>query len=229
VREIADRGHEVASHGYGHRLVSQVGPDRFREDVRRSRGILEDLSGRPVRGYRAPSYSITRECRWAAEILVEEGFGYDSSLFPIRHDLGGLLDSPRFPFVLQCRAGSIVEFPFSTVRLGGHILPVAGGGYFRLLPAWLTALGIRRINEAEGEPAAVYFHPWELDPDQPRVACPLRSRFRHYQNLRTTRRKLDGILGRFAFAPMGEVIDRISGSLRTVPAERIFGEGNPVG
>lgn len=216
IKEIALQGHEVASHGYGHRLVSRLGPDGFREDIRKSRNILEDITGGKIRGYRAPSYSITRSSLWAFEILSEEGYSYDSSVFPIHHDLGGIHGAPRFPHWMELHGGRIVEFPFSTVRLGSMVLPVGGGGYLRLVPGWLTVLGIERINDGENQPAAIYFHPWEIDPDQPRIRCPLFSRFRHYQNLRTTYSKIETLLRKFRFAPMGAILDGIGEKLQTI-------------
>lgn len=216
IREIAREGHEIASHGYGHRLVSRIGAEMFREDIRLSRKILEDITGAKIQGYRAPSYSITRDCLWAFDVLVEEGYGYDSSLFPIRHDLGGIPGATRFPHLLEWHGGRIVEFPFSTVKIGSTVLPVAGGGYLRLVPAWATALGIERINRSDRQPAALYFHPWEIDPDQPRVRCSPLSRFRHYQNLRSTFPKIKTILGKFQFAPMMEILDGMRQDLQAV-------------
>jgi len=216
VKEIVLQGHEIASHGYGHRLVSRLGPDAFREDIRKSRKILEDITGRKIRGYRAPSYSITRSSLWAFDILLEEGYSYDSSVFPIRHDLGGIEGAPRFPYCMELHKGKIVEFPFSTVRVGSLVLPVGGGGYLRLVPEWLTVRGIERVNDGEKQPAAIYFHPWEIDPDQPRIRCSLLSRFRHYQNLRTTYSKVESILGKFRFAPMGAILDEICKKLPTI-------------
>jgi len=213
VKNIVLHGHEVASHGYGHRLVPRLGPDAFRADIRKSKKIIEDITGSKILGYRAPSYSITRNCLWAFDILQEEGFSYDSSLFPIHHDLGGMPGAMRFPHWLEWGGGRILEFPFSTVKIGSLVLPVAGGGYMRLVPAWVTALGIDRINNYDRQPAALYFHPWEIDPEQPRVRSSLLSRFRHYQNLRSTIRKIEVILGKFQFAPMKDIIDKIRTNL----------------
>jgi polysaccharide deacetylase family protein (PEP-CTERM system associated) len=214
LKQIVLQGHEVASHGYGHRLVSRLGPDEFRADIRKSKKIIEDITGEKIQGYRAPSYSITRDSLWAFDILLEEGFSYDSSLFPIRHDLGGMPGAMRFPHWLEWEGGRIVEFPFSTVKVGSMVLPVAGGGYLRLVPAWVTALGIDRINRYDRQPAALYFHPWEIDPDQPRVRCSLLSRFRHYQNLRSTFPKIETILGKFQFAPMKDILDGMRANLQ---------------
>ena len=210
MREIANRGHEPASHGYGHELVYEVGPERFRQDVRVSKSILENISGRKIRGYRAPSYSVTQQSLWALEILVEEGYAYDSSIFPIRHDVYGIPGGERFPHVIETPSGPIREFPISTLEMklpGKKIrLPIAGGGYLRLLPAPLVSRAIGRINEREKQPAVVYFHPWEIDPDQPRVETGPKSRFRHYLNLEKMEGKVEHLLERVRFGTMGEVL-----------------------
>lgn len=207
VREIAARGHEIACHGYSHQLVYHQTPARFREETRRARVLLEDQVQRPVAGYRAASYSITPASRWALDILVEEGFRYDSSIFPIRHDRYGMPGSPRYPHRLTTPAGGeIVEFPLTTWRVLGQSVPVAGGGYFRLLPYPLIARGLRAAA-AGGQPTVFYLHPWELDPEQPRVpGLPWRSRLRHYRNLHRTGERLERLLGEMAFAPMGDVL-----------------------
>jgi polysaccharide deacetylase family protein (PEP-CTERM system associated) len=211
VREIALRGHEVATHGYGHELVYDIGPERFRADLRRSRAILESITGKPVLGYRAPSYSITVKSMWALDILVEEGFAYDSSIFPVRHDIYGVPGAERFPHVIRRGAGEIVEFPLTTwplCILGKQCcIPVAGGGYLRLLPAGLIRKVFQGINEREGQPAVLYFHPWEVDPGQPRMRACLKSRFRHYLNLSRTEAKLRTLLSGLSFAPMSEVLE----------------------
>lgn len=210
VGEIRRRGHEIASHGYGHQLVYAIGPEAFREDVRRSRQILEDQAGERVHGYRAPSYSITAKSLWALEILLEEGFSYDSSIFPVYHDTYGVPDAPRFPHQIDCRAGTITEFPLTTLPLGfgerQYRLPIAGGGYLRLLPAELIRRGIARINGSEQQPAVLYFHPWEIDPAQPRIKAGLKSRFRHYVNLHRTEGKLRHLLGALKFHPMTTIL-----------------------
>lgn len=211
VRQIRQRGHEVACHGYGHQLVYQIGPERFRQDIAKARDILQEITGEPVAGYRAPSYSITARSLWALNILVEEGFTYDSSIFPVIHDTYGIPDAGRFPSVLSCPSGTIREFPLSTlpIRLPGreYRLPVAGGGYLRLLSATLVGGAFERINNREGQPAVLYFHPWEIDPGQPRIKSGFKSRFRHYLNLDRTEGKLRRLLSRLSFAPMGEVLD----------------------
>jgi polysaccharide deacetylase family protein (PEP-CTERM system associated) len=210
-REIARRGHEIACHGYGHALVYGQSPQEFREDVHRAKSLLEDQTGGPVRGYRAPSYSITARSIWALDILVSEGFLYDSSIFPIHHDIYGMPGAQRFPHRMKCQAGELCEFPISTTSLevlGRRLcIPIAGGGYLRLLPIWAVESAIRRINLREKQPAVVYFHPWELDPGQPRIRqAPLKSRFRHYVNLHKTEGKLQRLLGAFRFGPMSEVL-----------------------
>jgi polysaccharide deacetylase family protein (PEP-CTERM system associated) len=206
VQRIADAGHEIASHGYGHRLVYDQTPKTFREDLRRGKGTLEEVTGSRVLGFRAPSYSITPRSLWAIDALIEEGFAYDASIFPIRHDRYGIPDSPRHTYVLTRRAGSIVECPASTVRLGPVNLPVAGGGYFRILPYAWTRWGIRRLNRQDGRPAVFYLHPWEIDPHQPRLPAPPLGRFRHYRNLHKTESRLRALLHDFRFGPLKAVL-----------------------
>ncbi|MFQ5903180.1 MAG: XrtA system polysaccharide deacetylase, partial [Candidatus Binatia bacterium] len=183
VREIQGAGHEIACHGYAHRLVYRHSRELFRQDVRRARGKLEKITGREVVGYRAPSYSITEGVRWALQILREEGFRYDSSIFPINHDRYGIPQAHRFPYRIELLEGDgIVELPPSTVRLLGQNIPLAGGGYLRLFPFRFLRWAIRGINRA-GQPAILYLHPWELDPGQPRLKAGLISNFRQYVNL----------------------------------------------
>ncbi len=207
VRAIADRGHEVASHGYLHRLVYDQTRATFREDVRRAKGVIEEASGRRVGGYRAPSYSITPRSLWALDILIEEGHWYDASIFPIRHDRYGIPTSPRHPYSVQRESGALVEVPGSTVRLGPVNLPVAGGGYFRILPYAWTRWGISRLNRNERQPAVFYMHPWEIDPDQPRLQVDWLGRFRHYRNLHKTEGRLRALFGDFRFAPLQSLLD----------------------
>jgi len=209
VDEIARRGHEVACHGYAHRLVYLQGPEAFRADVRRARAVLEDRLGAPVRGFRAASYSLLASTLWALDVLIEEGFRYDSSIFPIRHDLYGIPDFSRFALTVRRPAGEIVEIPASTVRLLGRNWPVAGGGYFRFLPYRLTRRAIRHLNQREGAPAMVYIHPWELDAQQPRLAAPARARFRQYTNLGATEGRLERLLRDFRFAPIREALPEV--------------------
>lgn len=207
VREIALRGHEVGSHGYAHRTIDQCTPEEFREEVRGAKRLLEDLSQAPVIGYRAPSFSITERTLWALEILAEEGFSYDSSIFPIHHDRYGIPGAPRFRYPLRFGERVLHELPLSTISLGRRInLPVAGGGYLRFLPLWLTRWGIRRINERERQPAVVYVHPWEIDPHQPSIAGKALARFRHYRNLHDTVPRLDALLRTFRWGTFRSVL-----------------------
>lgn len=210
VKEIHRRGHEIACHGYGHELIYTIGPERFRADIRRSKALLEEQCGVQVNGYRAPSYSITKQSLWALDILVEEGFVYDSSIFPVLHDTYGIPDAERFPHKIQTAAGALVEFPLTTLpfQLGWKKmrLPIAGGGYLRLLPVGIIRRGIAAINQRERQPAVLYFHPWEIDPDQPRIKAGVKSKFRHYLNLHSTERKLNKLFTRIQFAPMKEVL-----------------------
>ncbi len=206
VRLIAEAGHEVASHGYGHQLVYDLSPAAFRADLRRAQAAIEDAAGVRVAGYRAPSFSITRRSLWALDILAEEGYRFDSSVFPIVRDRYGLPGSPRHAHVRQTAAGPITEIPPSTIRWGRVTVPVAGGGYFRLYPFDWTRRAVRRLNADEGQPAVVYLHPWELDPEQPRQQGSLLSRFRHYVNLDRTESRLRELLATFAFGPITEAV-----------------------
>jgi polysaccharide deacetylase family protein (PEP-CTERM system associated) len=206
VRRVAAAGHEVACHGYSHRLVYEQTPAEFREETLRSKALLEDQAQVPVLGYRAASYSITRRSLWALDTLVEAGFVYDSSIFPVRHDLYGIPEAPRAPHLIQRDGGRLVEFPPSTVQLPGARLPVAGGGYFRIFPYGITQWAVRRVN-AEGLPFIFYLHPWEVDPGQPRVKVGWLSRFRHYTNLDQCEARLRRLVGEFQFAPAREVLE----------------------
>lgn len=214
VREIHRRGHEIACHGYGHQRLDLLGPERARDDIRRAKDLLEDLTGQPVAGYRAPTYSITRRTPWALDLLVELGFRYDSSIFPVRHDVYGMPDAPRFPHAIRRPAGEIMEFPPSTVDVGLGALrlrvPVAGGGYLRLFPTSFIQRAFEAINRNEGQPVVLYFHPWELDPRQPRIRAGWKSRFRHYVNLGRTEAKIGQLIGRLAFARMDSVLSGLS-------------------
>jgi polysaccharide deacetylase family protein (PEP-CTERM system associated) len=206
VRAIAARGHELASHGYAHRLVYDQTPGAFREDVRKAKDLIESAAGQPVRGYRAPSFSVTARSMWALDVLLEERYTYDASIFPIRHDRYGIPDAPRWPHPIERGRGRIFEVPGSTVRIGSTNLPFAGGGYFRILPYAWTRWGIDRVNSAEGQPAIFYLHPWEIDPDQPRLPAGWLSRFRHYRNLRKAEPRLRALLADFSFAPLRVVL-----------------------
>ncbi|HEX4347554.1 MAG TPA: XrtA system polysaccharide deacetylase [Vicinamibacterales bacterium] len=210
VREIAARGHEVGCHSYWHRLIYTLTPREFAEDTARAKSAIEQAAGQAVHGYRAPSYSITRRSLWALEVLAEAGFTYDSSIFPVRHDTYGIPDAPRAPFRITTTSGPIVEYPIATFRLPvGPNFPVGGGGYLRLLPFWYTRIGVARAA-AERLPLVAYIHPWEIDPQQPRLPGRARSRFRHYTNLSRTRGKLSALLrlGSFtSFAKSGLAAD----------------------
>lgn len=208
VQRIAAAGHEVASHGFAHRLVYDLTPEMFRDDIRRSKGVLEEAAGVAVQGYRAPSYSITPRSLWALDILIEEGFSYDASIFPIHHDRYGIPVSARHPYRLQRGAGELIEVPGSTVQWGPLNMPIAGGGYFRIFPYALTSWGISRINRLEGRPAIFYMHPWEIDPSQPRLPGGLLTRFRHYRNLHATEERLRRLLADFEFGPVNMVLRR---------------------
>ena len=207
VRKIAGEKHEVACHGDGHELVSRQTPPEFRADVRRAKAVLEDITGESVVGYRAPNFSIARAQAWAYEILMTEGFRYDSSLYPIRHDSYGDHDAPRFQHdVLRNGSARLIEFPIGTTRLLGMNLPIGGGGYFRLLPMALTRAGIRRVNARERQPVLFYFHPWELDPHQPRPAMPWRNRLRHYIGMAREEKKLARLFHDIKFATIRDVL-----------------------
>jgi polysaccharide deacetylase family protein (PEP-CTERM system associated) len=204
IRRIVADGHELASHGYDHTQVFHFDPAGFRADVLRTKAILEDIGGTRVIGYRAPSYSIDHRNLWALDVLQETGHDYSSSIYPIRHDLYGMPDAPRFAF--RFRADGLLELPVTTVRLGDRNLPCGGGGFFRLLPYPLFRSALRRVNRLDCQPGIFYFHPWEVDPGQPRVAnAPLKSRFRHYVNLSTMERRLEQLLGDFRWGRMDEV------------------------
>ncbi len=202
VRAIADAGHEVGSHSYWHRLIYQMTPDEFQADLKQSRVVLEDILSAPVQAFRAPSYSVTRQSLWALEILAADGFHYDSSIHPIWHDRYGIPDAERFPHRIT---GDLWEFPPSVLRLGNINVPVSGGGYFRLYPVHWTALCLRRINSWHF-PFMFYLHPWELDPEQPRVPCKWGTRLRHYLNLASTECKLEWLLDRFHFGKLSEAL-----------------------
>lgn len=207
VREIAAAGHEVACHGYSHELVYRQTPAVFRDESRRSKEILEDIVQRPVRGYRAASYSIVAESTWALDTLAELGFEYDSSIFPVHHDRYGMPDAKREPHVLRTPAGhSLVEFPLSTFEIGSYRLPISGGGYFRLFPYGFTRYALQRINAKDQLPFIFYLHPWEIDPQQPRIKASLLSRFRHYQNLGRCQQRLTRLLRDFAFDTVEQVL-----------------------
>ena len=207
VKRIAAQGHEVASHGYSHQLIYNQTPDVFKEETRRSKAILEDILGAPVTGYRAASYSITNQSRWALDILAEQGFTWDSSIFPVHHDRYGMPGTPRWPHRLTTDKGyELAEFPLSTFKLPGYTLPIAGGGFFRLFPYWFSRYGLGSINR-EGRPFVFYLHPWEVDPGQPRLDVKWFSRFRHYNNLDVCEQRLARLLSDFRFTTMSQVLE----------------------
>ena len=217
VRDIQSAGHEIGCHSYWHQLVYELGPKRFRTDLIKARDTLQAITGEPVRLYRSPSFSITNDSLWALEILAEEGFTVDSSIYPIRHDRYGIPGSPKMPHRIETPAGSIDEFPGMTCRVGGMTVPVGGGGYLRLFPWFVTSKLLRQIR-SEGRPLNVYLHPWEVDVDQPRIAASLKSRFRHYQNLRTMAPKLARLLTEFRLGTMSEVLEQFRSA--SLPASR---------
>ena len=218
VREIADAGHEVGCHSYLHRCVWRLGREEFREDTRRARLAIEDAAAQKVVGYRAPTFSIVQKSLWAIEILAEEGFLYDSSVFPIRHDRYGIPGAPRFPFQWVCRSGrTLFEIPPLTVRVLGWNLPVGGGGYLRILPTWYTRWAVRRVRQYDRQPLLVYFHPWELDPEQPRMSGKWGSVLRHYFNLGRMQERVCELLTHGRFVAFADFLDsqRVQGPLPT--------------
>ena len=203
VRRIADHGHEVASHGYGHERASDLSPERFREDITRAKKLLEDLCGTEVRGYRAPSFSISRRNWWAVDEIRAAGYRYSSSIYPVKHDHYGMPEAPRFPYRLH---DMLWELPPTTVPLLGRNWPAAGGGWFRLLPYSVSRWLLRQVNDKEQAPCMFYFHPWEVDPDQPRQSgVSLKTRFRHYVNLERMEARLRRLLRDFAW----DRVDRV--------------------
>jgi polysaccharide deacetylase family protein (PEP-CTERM system associated) len=203
LREIAASGHELACHSYWHRLIYRLKPEDFREDTHRAKSIIEQVAGQPIYGYRAPTYSVVYASLWALDILVELGFTYDSSIYPIHHDRYGMPDAPRAPFRIRTASGSLTEYPLTTFRLAGYRFPVGGGGYLRLLPEWYTWMGIRRAH-GDGLPIITYIHPWEIDPDQPRLPIRFPSTLRHYLNLSRMYDRLAAILRQETFTSFRE-------------------------
>ncbi len=198
MREIADRGHELASHGYSHRKVFELSADDFAEELRRTKGVLEELSGREVIGYRAPSFSIDARTPWAYERLAATGHRYSSSIHPIDHDHYGAPDHPRHP--VRCPRSGLLEIPIAVVERSGRRVSCGGGGFFRLLPYAWSRMNIERLNRRDALPATFYFHPWEIDPDQPRAeALSPRARLRHYSRLSAMEAKLGRLLRDFAW------------------------------
>lgn len=219
VKDIVGRGHEVACHGYGHQMIQRQSRQDFAKDVQRAKTAIEDAAGAAVIGYRAPTFSIRRDTLWGLEVLWEAGFLYDSSIFPILHDRYGISDAPRFPHRVPlgsdngagalkepAEAHGIAEFPLSTLSILGRRVPIAGGGYFRLIPYQLTRRAIRHLNVKEQQPAIFYLHPWELDVHQPKIRTGLLTRFRHSVNIHSTEAKLRRLLRDFRFAPVRDVL-----------------------
>lgn len=206
VRDIHRSGHDLGCHSYWHRLVYDMTPEEFRDDLVQARDAIASVTAEPVTAYRAPSFSITGHSIWALDILAEEGFLYDSSIFPVYHDRYGIPNAERFPYQIETEHGALWEFPPSVHRVLTFNLPVAGGGYFRLYPGVLSAHWLAQINKRHSEPFVFYIHPWEVDPDQPRLPGPWKSRFRHYQNLRSTQRKLEQLLQKFEFGTLHDAL-----------------------
>ena len=206
VREIYDAGHEIGCHSQWHQLVYDLGPDRFRADLVESRDVLQDIIGDAVTLYRSPSFSVTNASLWALEILVQEGFDTDSSIYPIRHDRYGIPTAPPAPHLIRTPSGAIREFPGMVYQLGPVKIPVGGGGYLRLFPWQMTRQMLRGVRK-QNRPLNVYIHPWEFDPHQPRIQASLKSRFRHYQNLNSTASKIRRMLREFQLGTMSQVLD----------------------
>lgn len=212
IKRIVQGGHELASHGYRHIRVGDQSPEEFREDVRRTKALLEDLGGQPVLGYRAASFSIDGQTPWAHGILQEEGHRYSSSVYPVKHDLYGMPGAEPTAHTPEGAPG-LLEIPISTTEIMGRRIPCGGGGYFRLLPYMWSRWAWRRVNRQDGQPSIFYFHPWELDPDQPRIeGAPLKSRFRHYTNLHVMEAKIRRALKDFSWGRMDEVFLAKAGS-----------------
>lgn len=215
VREIQSCGHEIASHGMSHKLVFNQTPEEFATETRDAKALLEDITGNAINGYRASTYSITKRSLWALNTLCDVGFKYDSSIFPINHDVYGIPDAAQEPSVITAPNGkSIVEFPMSTVRMFGARIPVSGGGYFRLLPYGVTRAGLQKLNRKLQRPFVFYLHPWEIDTQQPRIKTKWLSRFRHYNNIDKCEARLRNLVQEFRFTTMADVLTR----LRLLPA-----------
>ena len=210
VKEIHRRGHEIACHGFSHTLVYEQSPEEFEAETRKSKQLLEDLTGEEVAGYRAASYSITNDSLWALDVIVEAGFKYDSSIFPVRHDLYGIPGSQSTPHRLETKNGEIVEFPPTTVRLFRQNIPVGGGGYFRLYPYSVTRYLLKRVGRLNTQPFIFYTHPWEIDPAQPRVEASALSKFRHYLNLDKCEMRLNRLLQDFRFGTVRSVLSDLN-------------------
>lgn len=211
VKQIVAGGHELASHGYGHQMISDLSPKEFEIDVSLAKKILEDISGVPIVGYRAPSFSIVSSTLWAHEILARQGYTYSSSVYPIQHDLYGMPDAPRFAY---SPLSNLLEFPATSVQFFGKNFPASGGGFFRLLPLELSKSIINRVNTVDRQAAIFYCHPWEFDPTQPRIGnASLKSKFRHYVNLDRNSQKFEKLLGAFSWGRMQDVFQTTNSAI----------------
>ncbi len=208
VREIHNQGHEIACHGYAHKLVYTITPERFRMDVKKSKSIIEDSIGTRIKGFRAASFSFIESSLWALDILIEEGFLYDSSIFPIHHDRYGIPYWQRFPHYISRNGSGIYELPPSTIKVFKNNIPIAGGAYLRFLPLSLITRGIKRINTIESKPAVLYVHPWEIDAEQPKISVRKITRFRHYAKLDQVENKIKKILSEFEFGTAVDLINK---------------------
>jgi polysaccharide deacetylase family protein (PEP-CTERM system associated) len=218
IRAIHADGHEIASHGWDHRRLHHFTPDSFREDVKQSKDALEQLTGEPVFGYRAPTFSVVPKTAWALDVLVEQGFCYDSSIYPVRHDRYGIPQAPRTPFMARGHSASILEIPPATLRMMGMNLPVGGGGYFRLLPLFMLKQALRQVETSCSPPIAMlYFHPWEFDPDQARLPLCQLSRFRTYVGLNRSRKRLATLLASNQFVRAHDVAKELDSQRHTLP------------
>ena len=217
VSEIAARGHEIACHGYSHKLIYRQSRKQFTEEAHKAKSLLEDSSGAAVNGYRGASFSITRESLWALEALAELGFTFDSSIYPIRHDRYGIPGAPTRPFTFRCESGATInEFPMTTVDILGWRMPVSGGGYFRIYPYAVTRAALRHLNQRKSEPFVFYTHPWEIDPEQPFINASWLSNFRHRTNLHRCRDRLARLLKEFRFSTISDVLQGLD--LKTISA-----------
>ena len=216
IRRMVDEGHEVAGHSWDHRPIYKFTPESFREDLRIGKDALEQASGAPVVGFRAPTFSVIRETAWALDALAEAGLRYDSSIFPVRHDRYGVPAAPRIPFLARGVDREMLELPPLTLRMLGQNLPVAGGGYFRLFPTWLMTRGIGQMTQMD-QPAVLYFHPWEFDPDQPKLALAAMSRFRTYVGIKRSQRKLKRVMKRYRFSRCIDLVTELESKSPALP------------
>lgn len=208
IKTIHSKGHEIASHGYSHEMIYEQTPEKFEAEVKYSKMLLEDAIGEKVRGYRAASYSITKKSLWALDILAENGFEYDSSIFPVRHDNYGLPSSPVVPYKIKTGGGKeIIEFPLTSLNVFGYRLPIAGGGYFRFFPYWFVRNALKYINSRFNQPFVFYIHPWEIDINQPKIKAGLKSQFRHYNNLNKCEARLENLFNDFSFGTFSDLIN----------------------